>query len=65
MVCALEALLTDSRRDKVTTVSAAGGIGIILVDPLGKDIGFQLPIPGSVVTPLEAADLQAYLATET
>ncbi|OWM68997.1 hypothetical protein CDL15_Pgr025184 [Punica granatum] len=63
VVCTLEEL-TDNRREKANTVKTAGGIGVVLVDPLAKDVGFQFAIPGSVITPLGAAELQAYLTTE-
>ncbi|OWM68994.1 hypothetical protein CDL15_Pgr025181 [Punica granatum] len=58
VVCTLEEL-TDNREEKANTVKVAGGIGIVLVDPLAKDVGFQFAIPGSVITPLGAAELQA------
>ncbi|PKI40532.1 hypothetical protein CRG98_039092 [Punica granatum] len=64
VVCTLEEL-TDNRREKANTVKTAGGIGVVLVDPLAKDVGFQFAIPGSVITPLGAAELQAYLTTES
>ncbi|PKI40534.1 hypothetical protein CRG98_039094 [Punica granatum] len=46
VVCTLEEL-TDNREEKANTVKVAGGIGIVLVDPLAKDVGFQFAIPGT------------------
>ncbi|KAL1557626.1 hypothetical protein AAHA92_08181 [Salvia divinorum] len=62
VVCTLEEIL-DSRNEKAATVKQAGGMGIILVDPLAKDIAFQFEIPGTVISIEEAGKLQAYMVS--
>ena len=62
VVCSLEEIL-DSRNEKGATVKQAGGMGIILVDPLAEDITFQFEIPGTVISIQEAGKLQAYMVS--
>ncbi|GKU93863.1 hypothetical protein SLEP1_g7422 [Rubroshorea leprosula] len=63
VVCTTEAL-TDNRREKGIFVRQGGGVGIILIDPMAKDIGFQFVIPGTLIGQKEATEIQAYMATE-
>lgn len=63
VVCTLEAV-TDNRREKAAFVRQAGGVGMILIDPLVKDVGFQFVIPGTQVDQENALELQAYMTTE-
>lgn len=60
----VEVLLRDDRREKAVSVRDAGGLGIILVDPVGQDVGFQFAIPGAVIGQAEAKELQSYMAIE-
>lgn len=62
MVCALEAL-TDNRRAKALVVRQGGGVGIILIDPFAKDVGFQFVIPATLIGQEEAQMLQLYMTT--
>ncbi|XP_048140303.1 subtilisin-like serine-protease S [Rhodamnia argentea] len=63
-LCMVEVLLRDNRREKAFSVRDAGGVGIILVDPVRQDVGFQFIIPGAVIGQAEAKELQSYMATE-
>lgn len=63
VVCTLETI-RDQRNEKAATVKQAGGMGIILVDPLAKDIGFQFEIPGALISIQEAQKLQAHMASQ-
>jgi len=60
----VEVLLRDDCREKAFSVRDASGVGIILVDRVGQDVGFQFAIPGAVIGQAEAEELQSYLATE-
>ncbi|KAK3408193.1 hypothetical protein EUGRSUZ_J00481 [Eucalyptus grandis] len=64
VLCMVEVLLRDDRREKAFSVRDASGVGIILVDRVGQDVGFQFAIPGAVIGQAEAEELQSYLATE-
>ncbi|XP_056168961.1 subtilisin-like serine-protease S [Syzygium oleosum] len=64
VLCMVEVLLRDDRREKAFSVRDAGGVGIILVDPVGQDVGFQFAIPGAVIGQAEAKELQSYMAIE-
>ncbi|CAK9179105.1 unnamed protein product [Ilex paraguariensis] len=63
VVCTTE-LLTDIRAEKAIFVKQGGGVGMILIDPVAKDVIFQFVIHGSVIYPEAAEELQAYMATE-
>ncbi|XP_057806178.1 subtilisin-like serine-protease S isoform X2 [Salvia miltiorrhiza] len=63
VVCTLEIIL-DHRNEKAAAVKQAGGVGIILVDPLAKDIGFQFEIPGALISIQEAEKLQAHMVSQ-
>ncbi|TYI10058.1 hypothetical protein ES332_A09G115100v1 [Gossypium tomentosum] len=63
VVCTIETL-TDNRREKSIFIRQGGGVGMILIDPLAKDIGFQFVLPGTVIGQEEAALLQKYMETE-
>lgn len=57
-------MIFDKRNEKAAAVKQGGGVGIILVDSLAKDIGFQFEIPGTVISIEEAEKLQAYIISE-
>lgn len=60
VVCKIQEVL-ENRRDKAATIKDAGGIGMILIDAVGKDVAFQFVIPGTVIDPVAAIELQAYM----
>ncbi|KDO58055.1 hypothetical protein CISIN_1g041372mg, partial [Citrus sinensis] len=60
VVCTIEAS-TDNRREKCIFVRESGGVGMILIDPNAKDIGFQFVIPATLIGQEEAQELQAYM----
>ncbi|KAL6199488.1 hypothetical protein ACLB2K_029272 [Fragaria x ananassa] len=62
VVCTFETF-TDNRREKSIVVRQGGGVGMILVDPFLKDVGFQFVIPATLIGQEEAAQLQAYMMT--
>ena len=61
-MCTLEAI-SDIRREKSIVVSQAGGVGMILVDPVIKDVGFQFVIPATLIGQEEAEELEKYIKT--
>lgn len=63
VVCTFETF-TDDRKSKSVVVKEGGGVGMILVDPFLKDVGFQFVIPGTLIGQEEAQELQAYMTTE-
>ncbi|XP_031286037.1 subtilisin-like protease SBT5.3 [Pistacia vera] len=63
VVCTLEEV-TDDRREKAIFVRQGGGVGMILIDPFAKDVGFQFVIPGTLIGQEEAHELQAYMTME-
>lgn len=63
VVCTLE-IIFDQRNEKATAVKQGGGVGIILVDPLATDIGFQFEIPGTLISFEEAEKLKAYMVSQ-
>ncbi|CAN6557203.1 unnamed protein product [Malus baccata var. baccata] len=63
VVCTFETF-TDNRKSKSVVVKEGGGVGMILVDPFLKDVGFQFVIPGTLIGQEEAQELQAYMTTE-
>ncbi|KAJ8749965.1 hypothetical protein K2173_013880 [Erythroxylum novogranatense] len=56
--------LSENRRQKAYFVQQGGGDGIILIDPTGKDIGYQFVIPGTTIGLEEASELQEYMKKE-
>lgn len=62
VVCIL-ARVTDRRADKAMVVKEAGGVGMILIDPIAIDVGFQYVIPATALGQDEAQELQSYLAS--
>ncbi|KAM6576073.1 hypothetical protein CsatB_027910 [Cannabis sativa] len=62
VVCTLEAV-TDSRREKGLFVQQGGGVGMILIDPVLKDVGFQFVIPATLIGQEAAIELQDYIKT--
>lgn len=63
VVCMIE-VINESRREKSEFVKQGGGVGMILIDQFAKGVGFQFAIPGALMVPEEAKELQAYMATE-
>ncbi|KAF9595057.1 hypothetical protein IFM89_036516 [Coptis chinensis] len=63
VVCTTETVL-DNRQDKSIVVKQGGGVGMILIDPIAKDVGFQFVIPATLIGQKEALELQAYLTTD-
>lgn len=63
VVCTLERIL-DNRKEKAIAIQQGGGVGIILVDPLATDIGFQFVLPGTLISIEEAEKLQAYIGSQ-
>lgn len=64
MVCMID-VFSESRRGKSEVVKQGSGVGMILIDQFAKGIGFQFAIPGALMVPDEAKELQSYMATET
>lgn len=62
MACTIETV-NDNRREKSIFLREAGAVGMILVDPLVKDVGFHFVIPGTSIGQEEAEELQAYMIT--
>ncbi|POO01284.1 Subtilase [Trema orientale] len=62
VVCTLE-VITDDRREKSIIVQQGGGVGMILVDPVLKNVGFQFVIPGTQIGKEAAEELQEYIKT--
>ncbi|OVA03587.1 Peptidase S8/S53 domain [Macleaya cordata] len=62
VVCTIETV-TDIRREKSLVVREGGGVGMILIDPIAKDVGFQFVIPATLIGQEEAEVLQEYLTT--
>lgn len=54
----------DDRMEKATAIKESGGVGMILIDPLGKYILYQLPIPSVLIGEAEAQELQLYMNTQ-
>ncbi|PIA58976.1 hypothetical protein AQUCO_00400084v1 [Aquilegia coerulea] len=63
VVCAIETV-TDIRREKSIFVRQAGGVGMVLIDPLAIGVGFQFVIPATQIGQKEAEELLAYITTE-
>ncbi|GFZ17790.1 subtilisin-like serine endopeptidase family protein [Actinidia rufa] len=63
VVCEIESI-ADDRREKAIFIRQGGGVGIILIDLVFKDVGFQFVIPGTLIGQEEAKELQAYMAME-
>lgn len=63
MVCTIETL-TDNGSEKSIFIQQGGGVGMIYIDPLAKDVGFQFVLPGTLIGQEEAVLLQKYMETE-
>ncbi|KAK7825622.1 subtilisin-like protease sbt1.5 [Quercus suber] len=63
VVCTIETF-TDNRREKSIFLRQAGAVGLILIDPSIKDVGFQFVILGTLIGQEEAEELQAYMISE-
>ncbi|OAY51419.1 subtilisin-like serine-protease S [Manihot esculenta] len=63
VVCTTE-VVKDNRREKALTIQQGGGVGMILIDPLIKEVGFQFVIPATLIGQEEAQQLQAYMNTD-
>ncbi|KAI3738619.1 hypothetical protein L2E82_28656 [Cichorium intybus] len=64
VVCTLEEALFDDNEEKAIAIKEGGGVGMILVDPLGKDLLFQSIIQSVLIGPEEFQELQSYNKTE-
>ncbi|KAK9126419.1 hypothetical protein Scep_015265 [Stephania cephalantha] len=63
VVCTLETI-QDNRLKKSIVVKEGGGVGMIIIDPLAKEVGFQFVIPATLIGQAEAVELREYLTTE-
>ncbi|XP_058008057.1 subtilisin-like serine-protease S [Hevea brasiliensis] len=63
VVCTIE-VVKDNRREKALSIQQGGGVGMILIDPLVKEVGFQFVIPATLIGQEEAQQLQAYMKRE-
>lgn len=63
MVCTIETVL-DDRKEKSIVIRQGGGVGMILIDPSAKDVGFQFVLPATLIGQEEATLLQEYMASE-
>ncbi|KAK6247359.1 hypothetical protein QUC31_018924 [Theobroma cacao] len=63
VVCTIETV-TENRREKSIFIRQGGGVGMILIDPSAKEVGFQFVLPGTLIGQEEATMLQKYMATE-
>ncbi|KAK2987604.1 hypothetical protein RJ640_009348 [Escallonia rubra] len=63
VICTIETI-TEDRKEKGLSVKQGGGVGMILVDPIGKDVGMQFVVPSTVIGQEAAGELQAYMGTE-
>lgn len=64
VVCNVESLVDDDRGIKAYSVGFNGGVGMILIDPMAKDIPLQFLIATALILPAEAEKLYAYLTKE-
>jgi hypothetical protein len=63
VVCTMETF-TDNRSETSIFLRDAGAVGMILIDPAFKDVGFQFVIPGTLIGQEETEELQAYMISE-
>ncbi|CAK9179107.1 unnamed protein product [Ilex paraguariensis] len=63
VVCTVEILVEDLT-EKAIFVEQGGGLGVILIDPVGIDLSYQFAIPATLIYQDAAEELQAYMATE-
>ncbi|GKB30682.1 subtilisin-like protease SBT5.3, partial [Tanacetum coccineum] len=63
MVCKLESLIAH-RNEKAIAIKEGGGVGMILMDPLAKDVLSQFVIPSVLFRDAEAQELQSYMSIE-
>ncbi|KAI7752947.1 hypothetical protein M8C21_023259 [Ambrosia artemisiifolia] len=63
VVCMLETL-NDDRKEKAIAIKEAGGVGMILIDPLAPYVLFQTVVQSVLIGKAEAAVLQSYMDTE-
>ena len=63
MVYTIETV-TDNRREKSIFIRQGGGVGMIVIDPSAKEVGFQFVLPSTLIGQEEAMLLQEYMATE-
>ncbi|XP_068658137.1 subtilisin-like serine-protease S [Aristolochia californica] len=61
VICIIEEIF-DARGAKAEVVRELGGVGMILVDPIATDVGFQFVIPTTIIGLEEAKQLFAYLS---
>ena len=58
-----EALIDDPRK-KAVAAKLGGGVAMILIDPIVKEIGFQFVVPSTLIGQEEAQQLQAYMQAQ-
>ncbi|XP_050213971.2 subtilisin-like serine-protease S [Mercurialis annua] len=63
VVCTIEEV-RDIRSEKALTIQQGGGGGMILIDQLAKEVGFQFVIPTTLIGQEEAQQLLAYMKTD-
>ncbi|KAF3439407.1 hypothetical protein FNV43_RR17685 [Rhamnella rubrinervis] len=56
---------SENARDKRIVVRQGGGVGMILVDPFAKEVGFQFVISGILIGQQAAEELQDYMRSTT
>nr|GEY56608.1 subtilisin-like protease SBT5.3 [Tanacetum cinerariifolium] len=63
VVCKLKSLIAD--RNKIAiAIKEGGAVGMILMDPLAKDVLSQFVIPSVLIRDAEAQELQSYMSIE-
>ncbi|KAJ6717042.1 AAA-TYPE ATPASE FAMILY PROTEIN [Salix koriyanagi] len=63
LVCMAEALIDDPRK-KAVAAQLGGGVAMILIDPIVKEICFQFVVPSTLIGQEEAQQLQAYMQAQ-
>ncbi|KAB5541661.1 hypothetical protein DKX38_014635 [Salix brachista] len=58
-----EALIDDPRK-KAVAAQLGGGVAMILIDPIVKEICFQFVVPSTLIGQEEAQQLQAYMQAQ-
>lgn len=62
VICSIERI-RDDRPEEAREVQRAGGLGMILIDPIGIDIVFEFAIPSALIGTTEAQALLAYVTS--
>ncbi|KAJ6692975.1 AAA-TYPE ATPASE FAMILY PROTEIN [Salix purpurea] len=63
LVCMAEALIDDPRK-KAVAARLGGGVAMILIDPIVKEICFQFVVPSTLIGQEEAQQLQAFMQAQ-